>query len=221
MKKFPVTIVDNFYENPEMVREFALSQKFYPSDGKYPGSRTDSIHNLSQEFFKTFCEKLFSLFYDLNTTKLNWTVETRFQSIHNLSNNKDSKFNVGWVHSDCSIFSGIIYLSKNSSGTSIYYPKEPGIETTSQDEKRLLYSGKKINEDEYSIAIDKNNNNFYESIRVEGEFNRLLLFEGGVYHGVPSFFTEDDNRLTQVFFVDEITSHNDAANYPIVRSKVR
>ena len=221
MKKFPVTIVDNFYENPELVRDFALSQKFYPSDGAYPGERSEGIHNLNQDFFQNFCEKLFSLFYDLETAELSWNVETTFQKIGKLSNDRNSKLNAGWIHSDSSIFSGVIYLSKNSTGTSIYYPKDADSGMTCQDQKHLFYSGKTTNEDEYALAIEKNNNNFYESIRVDGKFNRLVLFEGGVYHGVPSFFGEDDFRLTQVFFVNEIASSKNTANYPIIRSKVR
>ncbi len=222
MKKFPVTIVDNFYENPELVRDFALSQEFYISDkGEYPGLRTDCLPNISKELFNTFSEKLFSLFYDFKTTKVSWDVETRFQKIEKFSKNKNSKLNQGWVHTDNCIFSGVVYLSKNSSGTSIYYPKKEGDEVSSQDQKRLLFSGKSVDESQYEDAIDKNNSKFYETIRIEGEFNRLIIFEGGIHHAVPSFYTENDDRLTQVFFVNEIDVVDDVGNYPIVRSKVR
>lgn len=35
MKKFPVTVIDNFYENPDLVRNFALSLPYYmSSDGR-------------------------------------------------------------------------------------------------------------------------------------------------------------------------------------------
>lgn len=221
MKKFPVTIIDNFYENPELVRDFALSQEFYPSCGRYPGSRTNVLPELNQELFKTFCEKLFSLFYDLNRTKLSWNVDTSFQKIPSLSKDVNSGFNEGWIHPDDCIFSGVIYLSKENSGTSIFYPKVAGIESTTQNEKYILYSGGQVNEDEYTKAIRENNDNFYESIRINGEFNRLILFEGGLYHGVPSFYNKNEDRLTQVFFVYSVDVENDAGNYPIVRSKVR
>lgn len=221
MKRFPVTIVDNFYENAEIVRDFALSQKYYPTKGRYPGERTETLSLISQEFFNNFCERLFSLFYDFSKTRLTWDVHTSFQKICSLSSNKHSKFNEGWIHQDECVFSGVVYLSKSNLGTSIYYPKVPGVEITSQDEKFTFYSGEKIDEEIYAKAITENNNNFYETIRVSGEFNRLLLFEGGLQHGVPSFYSENEDRLTQVFFVYEINDVENMGNYPIVRSKVR
>ena len=229
MKKFPVTIVDNFYENPELVRDFALSQTFYPSNGRYPGSRTDLISDLNQNFFNTFCHKVLSLFYDFNTTQLEWNVETTFQKIGKMSENKKSKFNEGWVHYDPHIFSGIIYLSDDSVGTNIYEPIDPNDTHYPQNEKDIFYSGGNITEEEYSKGIIENNSKFKESIRIDGKFNRLVIFEGGVWHGVPSFYCEKGERLTQVFFFHKMNALHtpvniplvDPINYPIIRSKVR
>ena len=227
MKKFPVTIVDNFYENPELVRDFALSQKFYPSNGRYPGKRTELISDLNRDFFHNFCNKLFSLFYNLNEAQFEWNVETTFQKIGRLSENKESKFNQGWIHSDKKFFSGIIYLSEDSVGTNIYEPIDNNI-ICETDIKKLFYLGKHVNEEEYSRSISENNSKFKESIRINGKFNRLVLFEGGVFHGVPSFYCENEERLTQVFFCEYINSIdiNDSGisvinpiNYPIIRSK--
>jgi hypothetical protein len=219
MRKFPVTIVDNFYENPELVREFALAQKFHPSNGRYPGSRTDLISDLNKSFFDIFCKKVTSLFYDFNSTKLEWSVETAFQKIGKLSKNKDSKFNEGWIHYDPYIFSGIIYLSENSVGTNIYDPINPEDTHHDQEQRDIFYSGGEISEQEYSAGIIENNSKFKESIRIDGKFNRLVLFEGGVWHGVPSFYCENGERLTQVFFFHSLNVV-DPINYPIVRSKV-
>lgn len=221
MKKFPITIVDNFYENPEIVREFALSQKFYPSNGRYPGSRTDLISDLNKKFFDTFCEKVTSLFYDFNTTNLDWTVETTFQKIDRLSKNKNSKFNEGWIHYDPYVFSGIVYLSENSIGTNIYDPIDPNDTHYPQEERDIFYSGGEISEEKYSTGIIENNSKFKESIKIQGKFNRLVLFEGGVWHGVPSFYCENEERLTQVFFFHNINAIGDPINYPIIRSKIR
>lgn len=221
MKKFPVTIVDNFYENPEIVRDFALSQTFYPSNGKYPGQRTEMISNLSREFFNTFSEKLVSMFYDLGNTALEWSIETTFQKIPKLSKNKESKFNEGWIHYDPCILSGIIYLSRDSVGTNIYEPIDPKDAEHSQSQRDIFYSGSEISEEEYSKGIIENNSKFKPSVQVDGKFNRLLLFEGGVWHGVPSFYCNGEDRLTQVFFVYKLNVMGDEGNYPIVRSKVR
>ena len=39
-----VIIIDNFYQDPDEVREFALSQEFGVR-GNYPGNRTESFLN--------------------------------------------------------------------------------------------------------------------------------------------------------------------------------
>lgn len=220
MKKFPVTIVDNFYENPEIIREFALSQKFYPSNGRYPGSRTDLLSDLNKNFFDTFCKKVTSLFYDFNNIELEWKVETTFQKIGKLSKNKESKFNEGWIHYDPYVFSGIIYLSENSVGTNIYDPIDPNDTKYDQYQRDIFYSGGEITEEEYANGIIENNSKFKESIRIDGKFNRMVLFEGGVWHGVPSFYCQDEERLTQVFFFHKLNPIEDPINYPIIRSKI-
>lgn len=221
MKKFPVTIVDDFYENPELVRDFALSQKFYPSAGNYPGMRTDLISDINQNFYQTFCEKLFGLFYDMSDTYISWNLDTMFQKISRMSENKKSKFNEGWIHHDPCIFSGIIYLSMNSVGTNIYEPIDPNDTYYCQKERDIFYLGKEISEEEYASAIVENNSKFKPSVQIDGKFNRLVLFEGGVWHGVPSFYCNNEDRLTQVFFAYKISSGEDSLNYPIVRSKMR
>jgi hypothetical protein len=51
MNLYPVTVLENFYENPDVVRSFALSQKYkfrhQLKDVNYvfPGSRTKDISN--------------------------------------------------------------------------------------------------------------------------------------------------------------------------------
>ena len=38
--KFPITCYDNFYENPDYIREFALSLDYSPESGTFPGVRS-------------------------------------------------------------------------------------------------------------------------------------------------------------------------------------
>jgi hypothetical protein len=45
-----VIITDNFYQNPDDVREFALSQEFSVS-GNYPGNRTESFLNDELKYY--------------------------------------------------------------------------------------------------------------------------------------------------------------------------
>jgi len=223
MNKFPVTIIDNFYENPDLVRNFALSLPYHdPPIGQYPGSRTGLLSVENDYFFRVFTHKLFSLFFDFETTKLMWSVETNFQKINSFSSNGNDIKNSGWIHSDNdTVFSGIIYLNPNPKpgwGTSIYKLKSKEIDNCIQKTKFLHYSkSEDFDQKEHEIEKKFNNDKFVETIRVENVYNRLLLFEGGVYHGVPTYYSEDeDPRLTQVFFVYSL---NTSSQFPIVRSR--
>ena len=41
---FPITIVDNFFEDPDAIVELANSHKFYnPDVGNWPGKRTKQL----------------------------------------------------------------------------------------------------------------------------------------------------------------------------------
>lgn len=223
MKKFPVTIVDDFFDFPDLVREFALNQEFYKNeDGRWPGSRTDLLGDINQDLFQKFSERLLKLFFNLEKNRLSWVIEVQFQKVPCFDDNPKSSFNVGWIHSDPCIFSGVIYLNKNfpkNTGTNIYKIKDDVVDLDiNQDEKFVFYSGKDISEKDYTEGINRNNDQFEEIIRVENVYNRLVLFEGGQYHGVPSFYTKDlEDRLTLVFFVKELEVKPDL--YPILRSK--
>ena len=83
MNYYPITVVDNFYENPDLVRDYALSLNYRSSaDGKWPGVRTNEIADLNPRFFKMFVDKILSLFFDLEYTIIDWEVETHFQKIN-------------------------------------------------------------------------------------------------------------------------------------------
>jgi hypothetical protein len=96
----------------------------------------------------------------------------------------------------------------------------PGEEKELQQELKFdHYLGKEIDEKEYELQKRNNNDKFVETVRINNVYNRLILFEGGEYHGVPTFYSdESEERLTQVFFVNALNSQDP---YPIVRSKLR
>lgn len=221
MKKFPITIVDDFYENPGLVRNFALSLEYYESDGRWPGLRSDLISKLNPTLFETFNSKIFSLFYDFDTSKLEWEVNTIFQKIKSFSNVKDNIKNNGWIHKDECLLSGVIYLNPNpqpNSGTSIYSLREGHVDDCPQITKNLHYSNSsEFDELEYKKEKTYNNGKFIETIKIENVYNRMILFERGIFHGVPSYYCESNEpRLTQVFFVEYL---NASSLFPIIRSR--
>lgn len=214
---FPTTCVDNFFNAPDEVRNFALSLEYeYPKNGSFPGKRTKLLSEIYPNYFHLFCEKLFSLFFNLEPNKFAWNVSTYFQVIEP----NEYRNNCGWIHlDDVGIFAGIIYLTPNISldcGTSIFKPKKLGNKSINHEEKHgmfLSYNKNKI--DYYQSKIDENNEQFEETVNFKNVYNRLISYDASQYHAVNNLCDENVERLTQVFFV-----HNVFSNYfPIPSSK--
>jgi len=209
---FPTICVDNFYDDPDKVRNFALSQNFYHTeDGKWPGMRTMSLADIDRNFFDEFCHRLFSLYFDLDSTDMRWEVSTGFQLIEPFSEDKNSPKNKGWIHHDTqAVFGGIIYLNDDcidNTGTHIYKLKE-GYTREQTYGIKYLETKKKY----YKDGIDDNFDNiilefsdmFEEVATFKNVYNRLVSFDGTTFHGVNSFYTKGIPRLTQYFFVDKL-----------------
>lgn len=215
---FPTLCVDNFFNNPDEVRKFALSLEYTPSEtGKWPGKRTHSLDQISQNYFQNFCEKLFLLNYDLRKSEVSWIVETYFQIIEPGSY---EDLNVGWVHKDTAMFAGIIYLTPDidlNCGTSIFRSSVDFARPTNVLEKKEMYLNfNKNNKESYQEKLKENNSMFEETIRFNNVYNRLVAYDGSQYHGVNKFYNEDSKpRLTQVFFAKSIVSDH----FPIPASK--
>ena len=112
MKKFPITCIDNFYKDPDKIREYALSLEYSPSNGQYPGKRTKSLNHLNPELFDEFSTKLIEVYYDLNICWAKWNLVTCFQLIEAQHEDSNSPKNLGWVHNDSgTLLNGIIYLT--------------------------------------------------------------------------------------------------------------
>lgn len=223
MKNFPVTVVDDFYEDPDYIRQYALSLDYTPSNtGDWPGFRTEPLSNINSELFESFGKKILSLFFDLDNIEIECDITTGFQKIYPFSPKKYDIKNSGWIHLDQeSILSGVIYLNpepEENTGTSFFKLKPGEIDDGTQHTKFLHYSNSSdFNEEDYIKEKENFDNKFIETIRIENQYNRLIVFENGIYHGVPSYFrSKTDPRLTQVFFISSIRS---SSKSPLLRIK--
>ena len=213
MKTIPSLCVDNFYSDPDKVREFALSLDYLKDDkGRWPGVRSQELFSVDREFHELFSKKVFSLFYDFKKTYLTWSVRTMFQIIHPYDTDPSSPKNTGWIHWDeGSVFAGIIYLNKEfsySNGTSLYkLIDETKLDMGDTKEEFYLYG----NDKNYDEKILEHNSAFVETVRYYNVYNRLICFDTSEAHGANNFFNEKEPRLTQVFFVDEFTSSSESA----------
>ena len=215
---YPVTIVDDFFDDPDKIVELAEGLNWYPPDtGNWPGTRTKQLHVEDNKFFLYFGEKIHNLFHD--SLPSYWELQAHFQKIEPFSGDQWDKKNQGWIHQDLDTwFGGIVYLTKNpcpNSGTSIYTAHN-GFSHQSSDEmkyKEMLYRGEDIIPEHYNEAWDSMREQYTETVTVENVYNRFVLFNGKTHHGVKTFGTKP--RLTLNFFGMHMTGHLP----PLLRSR--
>lgn len=212
----PVTIVDNFFNDPYKIREFALLQEFERHDGaSWPGLRTKMLLDLDSNMYNLFVDKLLSVFFNLPNDHIGCNVDVFFQYT-------TATYEEGWIHTDTGVsFAGVIYLTPTpaiDSGTLIYqencitrdYDQYPKVE---------FYNGLTTNVAAYRDLRNTHNLKFTKTLDVSNVFNRMVIFSGEEWHRENKFFGSNinDSRLTLVFFVNLKTYNN--TNTPIIRLK--
>lgn len=175
-----IIVIDNFYENPDEIRQFALKQE-YPVKGNYPGGRTKS--------FATDNDK--SKFESIVGRKINYFPEG-YNGSFQLVTNK----NTSWIHRDLTDFSVVIFLTPNppsNGGTVLYRHKDTSLQRTSNKEQDQILNSDSVNFDKWEI-ID----------RIGNLYNRAIIFQGMISHMSDAYFGEDmeTGRLFQTFFFD-------------------
>ena len=182
---------ENFFSNADEVRKFALSQKFYnckdhPTEGNWPGIRTEYYHLLNEDMYYQFTSRLYELMgWDNNK-------DTYFEAMFQLCTASDGN---SWIHNDkmTQRFThvGMVYLTPNpkpNSGTIIYDLKE-NVDTDSQD----------------FITNEGDPKNFNVNSIITNEYNKCIMYDPKSWHKSDTYFGSDiyDGRLTLVFFLRE------------------
>lgn len=220
MNLYPVTVVDDFYDNPDAIRKFALAQKykFRHEEGDigyvYPGCRTKDLYDLDRDLQEKVLKKLISVFHIPEYDHMQWAISSSFQSVSEI-------YKQGVIHVDTNtIFAGVLYLTPDAplkSGTSLYrknatFTQEKYDQAGIQNDARFK-AGEIIMDTSFHSMFD-------EVVSVNNVYNTLILFEGDIFHAANNFFgtTLEDSRLAQVFFVNKIDA-NKANSFPLNRTK--
>jgi hypothetical protein len=182
-----IWIVDNFYQNPDEIREFALAQEYNQGgfDKPYLGDRT------KEQFLFPGLREEFE--YIMNRKILNWenhAMNGRFQLC---------KEGVPLVyHCDEQAWAAMLYLTPDApyhSGTSTHALKGTNIRHISHPEiSRCFRPG--------SRNLDRT---IFEPVDSFGNvYNRLIIFNAGYIHSATDYFgfTNENCRLWQMFFFD-------------------
>lgn len=213
MNLYPTaTIIENFYENPDEIRAFALKQKFTYRheleniDYVYPGCRTKDIFELDKTLYEKVCKKLVSVFHNTEKDRMRWAISTSFQVV-------EGRFERGVIHQDTStIFAGVVYLTPNAplnAGTSLFKPNATFSEQAFQEANKKNVTDFTSNQP----VCTKFHSMFDETVRINNVYNTMILFNAQTYHAANEFFGDslETGRLAQVFFINKI----DATSYDI------
>lgn len=208
----PTTVVDDFFEDPNWVREYALTLP-YDSDPTFawPGTRSPDLNIINPNFLSFVINKSLSIFYNAGTEAAGqdprfnfmWDAQANF---HLVKKDQGS----GWIHKDTALITGIIFLNDSynpNAGTSIYDIKR-GVQCDAENinVKRDFFAGK-VSTEQMTPYMKANNSQFEESIRVQNKFNRLLMFDSNLWHGANEYSddtnSQDGDRLTLTFFIEQ------------------
>ena len=183
-------IIDNFYDDVDSVREFALNQE-YSVPGNYPGRRTKSFLNDSM---KNTIESVVSPFYG----KVTYWSEEQYTGAYQYTTSRDRS----WIHADqTTTWAGVCYLTPDaplSAGTGIFKHKPTGLVMAPRNpdgsyNTELLGQ---INQDSQDMTkwdlVD----------RLANVYNRMVLYRGDLFHQSLDYFgtNKENGRLFQTFF---------------------
>jgi hypothetical protein len=190
-----IYVVDNFYEDPHSVREFALQQMFYPGEGAV-GHRTRKqfLFEGIKEKFEYILKENIPLHNDNNQGWEDIGINGRFQTCP-----------AGTplvYHCDSQKWAGMVYLTPDAPpqcGTSFFRHKETKIRHNTEINWEIGQGLQVFNQKTFLDGTP------YELVDTVGNvFNRLVIFDGGLIHSAAGYFGWDipSSRLFQMFFFD-------------------
>lgn len=200
---FPITIVDNFFEDADKVRNYALSLDYNYPKGYYPGFRTEQLLRVNRNFYEYLKSKILMCFFNPYKDMLDVELECQFQYI-------PSYFEHGWIHQDIDFnrrnLAGVIYLSPDppeNTGTGFYKKiNDPDYQIINH--RNNFYKNNFVtNAEEYRNHRENHNQNFKTIQDVYNLYNRAAIYDTNIFHKENGFFgsSKEDSRLTLVFFM--------------------
>jgi hypothetical protein len=207
-------VIDNFLQDPDYVRKIALSYPYFnnqENDSTFPGKRTNLLTQINPNYNKFLFSKFTTLLFNLEQSSYTVDIKSYFQLIND-------NFIRGWVHSDDLEvdIAGVLYLTPEApknSGTEFYIPKENTKINSYVEIKKSFVMGKTTKEEAFS-ALKQNNAQYELTDFIANKYNRLILYPAHWLHCAGTYFgsTDEDSRLTQVFFI-KCMSHNSNIKY--------
>jgi hypothetical protein len=176
-------VIDNFYEHPDKVREFALQCPFYYHPNSHKGCRTDACYRF------TGLKERFEQLVGRGIT--NWTTYGTNGCFQYCTKDDETVY-----HADTQQYAGVLYLTPDAppnAGTSLYRSRHTKKMKYSDDEYHTVFRNGHLDETDFEVVDTIGN-----------VYNRLILFDAKCLHaGINYFGTNKENgRLFQLFFFD-------------------
>lgn len=192
-----VLILDDFYPDPDRVREHALRQTFVKCD-HCPGDKTSPAHTADAEFYNSFAPLLIS---PLGLALDQCEIWSQFVEIPCYDPDPNSALNQPWVHQDRHTWSFVIYLTPGfnmDSGTRFFRHKNSaGFDLQKSYDTKKRFFGDQDSTD-YQRNWHDHESHFEEILNVPNVYNRCVIFPGNVWHrGGSSHVSSGATRLTQ------------------------
>jgi hypothetical protein len=170
-------IIDNFYQDPDSVRNYALSQPF-DITGNFPGART-------RPYLPADVKAGISHWLRPVGEITHWFEDDGYTGSFQLATAMDRT----WIHSDhYNTWAGVCYLTPDAphtSGTGLYKHKRTG------QHRRLDGDHEGYDYTKWDL-FDK----------IGNKYNRLIIYRGDLFHASLDYFGNDSatGRLFQTFF---------------------
>jgi len=187
-----VYIIDNFYQDPDSIRQLALNTKKNADLRYWKGKRSYPLPQEQISHLKPFFENI----------------------LHEKISNLRSHFHVCNVedplvyHSDSQRWAGAIFLTPDAppeAGTSLWKSKNSGMRTspTIEEANKRGITLKELVDLTYKNALLDETK--WENIdRIGNVYNRCAIWRGNLNHSASKYFGHDDQsaRLFQLFFFE-------------------
>jgi glycosyltransferase involved in cell wall biosynthesis len=178
-----IFVVDNFYSNPDEIRNYALTQVEYEEDNRwYKGLRSKTTYRAKgtkESFEHIIGQKIIDF-------------ESCYNGVFQIMRSHDQQV----YHYDSQRWAGMIYLSPNApliSGTRAHKSKINATRHRDEPGADYAFQGDFYDSTKFDIADS-----------VANIYNRLLIMDAGAFHSAGPYFGNDmmSGRLTHLFFFD-------------------
>ena len=213
MVTIPLTVLDNFFDNPNSIVNWGLSlESRYDVNHTWPGKRTNNLKFVHLPFYKHVCNKVLTLFFE---NPVEFDIDLRFQLIEEYKGK-------GWIHQDPTVFTFLIYLHKETPeidcGTTLW-SLDPNLVSPINSEKDLSLFNSRIEHHKNNKFTPEDQSYHYKKFKKEisipDKFNRLIAFSSEHFHSANNFDNNSSPRLTLIGFVKNLKT----SKLPIIRSK--